>query len=252
MRPAEALLALGVVAVVGGVVVKQVRKSAKAPAPPTAEDSAFNVPLERTAAARLKVVQARIERARGMIQQSGPGTFIGAILAENDSVVRHWIARPNAPLKVWIQVPTGVADYQASYPDLVKRGFWQWEGADGQPMRFDFVADSATAQVIVVWTERLDGNRIGLTRTEALNDETRYARVTIATRRDGNVPLRDADIFRCAMHEVGHLLGLSHTPDPASIMAPESAQQSVAHVDLETVRLLYALPIGSIKSGATW
>ena len=62
--------------------------------------------------------------------------------------------------------------------------------------------------------------------------------------------LRDEDIARCALHEVGHLLGLTHTADALSIMAPESAQPALGIRDRATVSLLYALPIGSTKAGA--
>ena len=109
----------------------------------------------------------------------------------------------------------------------------------------------AAAQVVIVWTPLLNGNRIGLTRIEAVNDTIRTGRITVATQREGGVALRDADIARCALHEVGHLLGLTHTIDLASIMAPESSQPTLSPRDRATVQLLYALPIGSLKAGAT-
>jgi type II secretory pathway pseudopilin PulG len=252
LRPLEALVVVAVVALIAAGAARRLNRPVPGGGPRTEEDSALIVPVERTAAARMQRAAERRTQVLGQLAQFAGGTYISAVLAENDSVVRHWVPTRDVPLQVWVQRPAGVADWQPTWGELVKRGFYAWDGLDGQPVRFAFTDDSAKAQVIVVWTERLEGNRIGLTRTEALNDATRWARITMATRREGNVALKDADILRCAIHEVGHVLGLAHSPDPASIMAAESAQQGVDASDHATVRLLYLLPIGSVKAGATW
>ncbi|HEX3868652.1 MAG TPA: matrixin family metalloprotease, partial [Gemmatimonadaceae bacterium] len=60
--------------------------------------------------------------------------------------------------------------------------------------------------------------------------------------------LLDEDSMRAmAMHEIGHLLGLDHTSDELSIMAPKVRVRELSDADRATVRLLYSLPAGSFR-----
>ncbi len=255
MKTGEAILALCVLAMGGVIAIKAATRTPRPSAHVAAksdDDSIFKVPLKRTAAESMRVADARATEVKAAIGERGGVTFINDILRENDSTVRHWTARGGTPVRLWLQVPQGVSDYRATFPGFVTQALDSWSAVDGMPVRFEIVNDSASAHVVVVWTPLLQGNRIGLTRIEAVNDTIRTGRITIATQREGGIALKDEDIARCALHEVGHLLGLAHTSDLASIMAPESAQPGLSDRDRATVKLLYALPIGSIKAGAQY
>ena len=256
MTRTEAILGGALIAFAGVVALQAAKLKRRAPAPAasvqrsTGDDSIYNVPLHLTAAERMRHAAERANRARMRIADEPGGTFIDEVLAQNDSVVRHWAPAPGAPVRVWIQAPPVDADLRPRYVDLVLQALDTWSHADGVPVHFARIDDSVSAVVHVVWTTRFPDNRIGLTRIDAINDTIRTSRVTIATHRSDGVALREGDIARCALHEIGHLLGLAHTTDATSIMAAESAQPELSPRDQATIRLLYALPVGSIKSGA--
>jgi hypothetical protein len=117
------------------------------------------------------------------------------------------------------------------------------------PIRFQIVADSASAQVHVTWIDRF---------MEPISGRTRWARdegywitdasiVLAVHHRTGEI-LEDDAMHAMALHEVGHLLGLDHTSDPSSVMAPKVRVRSLSAADRLTARVLYSLPAGSLSN----
>ena len=226
----------------------QARKArARTPAPRDSADTIYNVPVQLTAADRVRRAGERAAAAQARLATDARATYIQEVLDANDSTVRRWPGRADVPVTVWIQSPAALADFHFEYRTEVERALVAWGAAADIPVRFAVQVDSATANVRVLWTLHFADNRIGLTRIEAINDTIRQATITIATQRTEGAPLALQDVTRCALHEVGHLLGLAHTSDSTSIMAPESRRQALSDRDRQTAQLLYALPPGSIR-----
>ena len=235
------------------IVVQSLKARARKPAgraPADSADTIYNVPVHMTAADRVRRAGARATAAQARITAEGRGTYIQEVLDANDSTVRRWPGRADTPVTVWIQTPGVLADFHLEYRTEVERALAAWGAAADVPVRFAVQVDSATANVRVLFTLHFADNRIGLTRIEAINDTIRQATITIATQRTEGAPLALRDVTRCALHEVGHLLGLAHTSDSTSIMAPESTRQELSDRDRRTAQLLYALPPGSIRRTA--
>jgi len=186
------------------------------------------------------------EIVRRALRRAEPGTYISDILRERDSALARWPDRPNSPHRVWIQSTSNVGDWHMRYVYEVHGAFVAWDTLD-LPVRFQIVADSASADIRVTWIDHF---------VEAISGRTRWARdqnywitdasiVLAVHHRTGEV-LEDDAMHAMALHEIGHVLGLDHTTDPSSIMAPKVRVRCLSDADRRTARLLYKLPPGPL------
>lgn len=204
----------------------------------------------RTAVSSLAVFEAMSwspADVRERLSSGAGGTYIDEMLAAQDSSLARWPSRRDEPLRVWVQAAPGLPSWDPSYVERVREAFREWESL-GIPVRFEPAADSAGADVHVAWVEQF---------REPISGKTVWARndswwivdgsITIALRHSGGGVLDSAAIRAIALHEVGHLLGLDHTSDPANIMAPRVRARELSAADRATMRLLYELPAGRVR-----
>lgn len=174
------------------------------------------------------------------------GTYFGKLITDRDSILERWPDRVERPVRLWISTPDSLDEWKPEYIDVVRAAFDQWS-ATGIPVSFVMTEDSAAAEVRVFWAARLDKHTAGMTFWQS--DKKRWmrsARVTIALRASDGGKQNARGISSIALHEVGHLLGLSHSPHANDIMAPWVTAKQLSDGDQATVRLLYALPAGKI------
>lgn len=189
------------------------------------------------------------EATRRRILERGSGTYIGEILAQQDSALARWPDHASSPIRVWVQPTSTVDGWTAQYPQVGRDAFLAWQQV-GLPIRFAFVDDSATADAQLVWVDQVTPPpRIGS--THRLNDQRGWVVsgvISVATHGSDGRLLGETVIRTTALHEVGHLIGLNHTVDSTSIMVAElNDLHMLSASDKATAALLYALPPGSVK-----
>jgi len=184
---------------------------------------------------------------RRQLRERGQGTYIAEMLAERDSALARWHDLNGKPLSVWIQPTAEIPEFNPGFATSVRDAFLNWD-ALRLPVRFAFTPDSAAADVHVTFIDHFD---------EPISGRTKWARdddwwiiggdIVLAVHHHNGNTLDDESMKAMALHEIGHLLGLDHTTDSTSIMAPRVRVRDLSPADRATVRLLYTLPPGAVR-----
>lgn len=269
MKVAESLLlacVVGLACFIGGQtlglrhgIVNNVSAGAIAYAPSTsADDIATNQSFGTTSpVARMSTAAPDVNRpARSMsgrdlrqrIAQGAGGTYIAELLAERDSAITRWPDRVSHPLRVWIADAERVRGWNADFAPSVRDAFQAWVTV-GIPIRFDFIADSASADVHVRFIERFPNGISG--KTVWSRDVSWWlvsSEIELALSHPNGGTVTAPQMRAIAMHEVGHLLGLDHSRTSDDIMAAHVHVRELSEADRATVRLLYSVPAGSTRN----
>jgi hypothetical protein len=181
------------------------------------------------------------------LHRRSAGTYIGEMLLSRDSSLARWPERRARPIRVWIQPSSDVTDWKPAYVDEAYAAFDEWDALD-LPVSFTYVSDSTDAEVHVTWIHAFREPISG--QTEWTRDNHWWitgASILLAVHHHKGVMLDEDAMRALALHEIGHLLGLDHTYDVRSIMAPKVRVRALSSADKATVRLLYTLPPGAVR-----
>lgn len=202
------------------------------------------VPVTVPIAPRVPDLLRRLEEARHE-------TYINDVLASHDSALARWPDRAGVPLRVWVQPSSRHADFDPAVVPVARQAFVEWANT-GIPITFTFVVDSSMADVRVTWVDKFNESISG--KTLWAHDDGWWiidANIQLAVHHHSGDVLDTTSIRAIAMHEVGHLIGLDHTSDTTSIMAPKVRVRDLSSADRATAQLLYSLPAGRVTDKAS-
>lgn len=182
---------------------------------------------------------------RALLREREAGTYIGAQLGA-DSVLLRWTNAPDEPIRVWVPATSQVAGWNQYHARYAREAFVRWEREI--PVRFTFVADSAAADIVVGWVQTMPvREQLGKSlRHYDQHGSIRRAEVEIMVRSSDGQDIPEGVARLIALHEVGHALGLDHSPNPRDVMSAryDGRGAGLTEADLATVRLLYEVPPG--------
>jgi predicted Zn-dependent protease len=138
--------------------------------------------------------------------------------------------------------------------DAVRDGFSDWTNVAGEGVpSFTFVANARDADIPVVWETEPSGDwYIAHCAMDVNLRQRRFgvSRILVLARYHGD-PHDLETLYQTMLHEVGHALGLGHSPYRDDIMyASVGVAKELSPRDRETLRKLYARPSGHPLGGA--
>ncbi len=187
------------------------------------------------------------EEIRRRLLVGDDATYLGDLLLARDSALTRWPDRTTRPVRVFIRDNSSLPQWTSEYLPAVRDAFVSWTQA-GLPLRFDFVADSSTADVHIHFTDQIASGISG--RTVWSRDDNYWliaGNILLAVSHPSGEIVTPPQMRAIALHEVGHLIGLDHSLAPDNIMSARIGLRDLTEADRATARMVYSLPAGSIR-----
>jgi len=253
--PIVALLLVGVVA--GDVVRRALVRPAPARRPATSA-APGGPPRGAPAGGGLRTMSAAVPAAEPLdvasraaallrIRREGADTYLPEMLTAGDSSLHRWgDDREGRPILVAV-LNEDVPGFREVFLRNLGWAVTRWN-AVGLPIYLEQVPDTAGADIVVTWAERLDSSRAGRADVSwGRGGRLAHVLITLATHTPDGRQVLPSQMIALALHELGHALGLGHSTVAADALYPETSAEDLTPRDKRTAMLLYSLPSGSLK-----
>lgn len=139
-------------------------------------------------------------------------------------------------------------DEDYKYREMVMRALETWHKASGGKISFEIVTSLMSSQINIDW-KRVDRQALGYCRFNTDSNNRFYSAEVQIGISDGIIHheyMAEDEVYHTILHEIGHALGLGHSPSEPDIMfSPHKyGIVNLSEKDKLTLKWLYKLPIG--------
>lgn len=138
---------------------------------------------------------------------------------------------------------------ETKYYSMVQKAIQTWEIASDRKCRFQFVSNLNDSQVNLEW-KRVDRKSLGYCLFNFDEQARLYSAEVQIGLSDGILHAKYMDeneVYHTILHEIGHALGLGHSPYTSDIMYTphQYGNVSLSRRDANSIKWLYNLPLGA-------
>jgi hypothetical protein len=174
-----------------------------------------------------------------------PACAPGAVL-ETDAWEHVRATAQAAPIHRWpadMELVVDVSGLGPSDAEAVFRSFHAWLMEPGAPLRVREALPGEAANVVFRDVQAIEEGyeSMGLTRVDWEGSRLVHAEVELALSSRCGPGLTSAERRRALLHEIGHVLGLGHSPRLSSIMHRHAPGTTVDRADRAALALLYTV-----------